>query len=178
MSNFRQILQTRYHIDLYSVNRALSSFNLKLEDDRQRKLSVCNRLIKDLGCNALTHPIDAETFAKTLIEQVILNGEDYDPVTAGRVATLRVEKIRSRMPELYADVEIEVVGRSSDDVKLKPAKKAKRAGKGEANDKKAAAYKIYVENANKSSGDIARLIAAELKITYANAHYYVSRVFK
>lgn len=183
MSNYRQVLTNRFHLDLSSVNRALSSFNLKLEDDRQRKQTICNRLIKELGCAPIDHPVDAETFAKTLIEQVILKGEDYVPAEAAIAAAARVEKIKQRMPELYAGIEVEVVGLTPDEVKFagekkKTAKKAKRAGKGEANDKKAAAHEIYLKHKDKSAGDIARLIAADLKITYANAYYYVSRVFK
>ena len=178
MTNYRQILETRYHINLLSVSRALMSFNIKLDDDRQRKQTICNRLIKDLGCTPIDHPVDAETFAKVLIEQVILNGEDYDPATAASVAAIKVAKIRDRMPELYTNTEVEVVGDTPEELKFKSPKKVKRAGKSGANDKKSAAYKIYVENESKPAGDIARLIASELNITYANAHYYVSRVFK
>ena len=46
------------------------------------------------------------------------------------------------------------------------------------NDKKDAALRLYQANPDKNNGAIARLIAAELEITYANAYYYVTRVFK
>ncbi len=182
MSNYRQVLSNRFHLDLSSVNRALSSFNVKLDDDRARKQTICNRLIKELGCSPIAHPIDAETYAKTLIEQVILKGEDYVPEQAAIAAAARVEKIRQRMPELYVtDVEVEVIGETPEELKFKgekKVKKTKRAGRGEANDKKTAAYEIYIKHKDKPAGDIARLIAADLSITYANAYYYVSRVFK
>lgn len=180
MSNYRQVLANRFHLDLSSVNRALASFNAKLDDDRQRKHTICNRMITELGCKAVEHPVDAETFAKTLIEQVILNGEDYVPERAAITASARVEKIRQRMPELYA-MEVEVVGATPEEIKfggVKSAKKAKRAGRGDTNDKKSAAFEIYNKHADKPAGDIARLIAADLNITYANAYYYISRVFK
>jgi len=46
------------------------------------------------------------------------------------------------------------------------------------NDKKVAAQRIFDANVDKSNGFIARLIEKELEITYANAYYYVTRVFK
>lgn len=46
------------------------------------------------------------------------------------------------------------------------------------NDKKVAAQRIFDANSDKSNGFIARLIEKELEITYANAYYYVTRVFK
>ena len=46
------------------------------------------------------------------------------------------------------------------------------------NDKKVAAQRLYEANPDMNNGAIARKIAAELEITYANAYYYVTRVFK
>lgn len=46
------------------------------------------------------------------------------------------------------------------------------------NDKKVAAQRIFDINIDKSNGFIARIIEKELEITYANAYYYVTRVFK
>jgi len=149
---------------------------MKLDDDRTRKATICNRLIKDLGCAPIDHPVDAETYAKTLIEQVILNGEDYDPAQAAVAAARRVEKIKATMPELYAGIEVEY-DHGSDRVGLSVSK-PKRTGGKDGGDKKAAAHKIFIANKGKPAGDIAKLIAAELSITYANAYYYVSRVFK
>lgn len=44
--------------------------------------------------------------------------------------------------------------------------------------KKVAALKLFEANTDKGNGEIARLISKELEITYANAYYYVTRVFK
>jgi len=44
--------------------------------------------------------------------------------------------------------------------------------------KKSAALMLFEANTDKGNGEIARLIAKELEITYANAYYYVTRVFK
>ena len=177
ISNYRSVLENHFLIDLSSVNRALHSFNRWLDDDRNKRTYMCNRLITDLRCQPIDHPVDAEIFAKALIEQVILNGEDFDPEKASIAAHARVEKIKTKMPELYAGVEVEVVGDEA--IFIKTRKKAKRAGRGEeVNDKKKNARVIWEANQGKPAGDIARLIAAELKITYANAYYYVTRVFK
>lgn len=178
MTDYRELLETRYHLDLGSVTRALTSFNHKLDDDRARKHTVCNRLIADLGCTTVDHPVDAETFAKTLIEQVILNGLDYVPALAAIAARQRVAKIKQKMPELYVGADIEIVGLNGEVSIKRPIKKVKRAGREGSGDKKDNAFKIYTQHKDKPTGDIARLIAAELQITYANAHYYVSRVFK
>ena len=54
----------------------------------------------------------------------------------------------------------------------KPVKEPKE------NNKKIAALRLFEANPEKNNGAVARLIAAELEITYANAYYYVTRVFK
>lgn len=46
------------------------------------------------------------------------------------------------------------------------------------NDKKVAAQRLFESNKDKGNGAIAKLISAELEITYANAYYYVTRVFR
>ena len=57
-------------------------------------------------------------------------------------------------------------------VKVKAAKEPKT------NDKKVAAQRLFEANKDKGNGEIAKMIASELEITYANAYYYVTRVFK
>lgn len=178
MTDYRELLETRYHLDLGSVTRALTSFNHKLDDDRARKHTVCNRLIEDLGCTAIAHPVDAETYAKTLIEQVILNGLDYIPALAAIAASKRVAKIKEKMPELYVGAEVELVGLNGEVTIKRPSKKVKRAGREGSGDKKDNALAICEANPNKTNGELARLIAAELGITYANAYFYSSRVWK
>jgi len=46
------------------------------------------------------------------------------------------------------------------------------------NDKKAAALRVFEANKDKGNGAIAKMISEQLEITYANAYYYVTRVFK
>ena len=63
-------------------------------------------------------------------------------------------------------------------VKVKAVKPAAPPKEAKVNDKKVAAQRLFDANKDKNSGAIARLISAELEITYANAYYYVTRVFK
>lgn len=63
-------------------------------------------------------------------------------------------------------------------VKVKAAKAPTVAKQPKENDKKVAAMRLFDAHLDKNNGAIARIIAAELEITYANAYYYVTRVFK
>lgn len=177
ISNYRNILETRYHLDLSSVTRALTSFNYKINDDASRKSVHCNRLIKDLGGEPISNEVDAEIIAKCLIEQVILQGEDYIAANAIKLAEAKLAKLRVKMPELWAGIQVEVATDKSPDPFAKKPKKVKRVGSDSSGDKKERAREVYNKYAGKPAGDIAKLIASELDITYSNAYYYVSRVF-
>lgn len=63
-------------------------------------------------------------------------------------------------------------------VKIKAVKAVSTPKVAPINDKKVAAQRLYEANPDMNNGAIARKIAAELEITYANAYYYVTRVFK
>lgn len=55
--------------------------------------------------------------------------------------------------------------------------KTKQPKEPKTNTKKQAAMRIFEANKDKGNGEIAKLISTELEITYANAYYYVTRVF-
>lgn len=57
----------------------------------------------------------------------------------------------------------------------KPAKKVKQP---RSSDKKERARAIFMANNTESSNSIAKMIAEQLDITYSNAYYYVTRVFR
>lgn len=57
-----------------------------------------------------------------------------------------------------------------------PKVKAEKTPK--VNDKKVAAQRLFEANKDKGNGEIAKMISTELEITYANAYYYVTRVFR
>jgi hypothetical protein len=60
----------------------------------------------------------------------------------------------------------------------KAPKAAKEPKEVKVNDIRVAALAIFEANKEKGNGEIAKMISAELKITYANAYYYVTRAFK
>jgi hypothetical protein len=62
--------------------------------------------------------------------------------------------------------------------KVKAVKAPTEAKEPKVNDKKVAALRLFEAHPDKNNGAIARMIATELEITYANAYYYVTRVFK
>lgn len=63
-------------------------------------------------------------------------------------------------------------------VKVKAVKVPKEPKVAPVNDKRVAALRICEANSEMNNGQLARLIAKELEITYANAYFYSSRVFK
>lgn len=55
---------------------------------------------------------------------------------------------------------------------------SKQPKEAKVNDKRVAALRLFEANKDKNNGQIAKMIASELEITYANAYYYVTRCFK
>ena len=80
------------------------------------------------------------------------------------LAKIKVADMKVKHPYLF------VMKESSMEAAAKPNK---RGG-----DKKARALEIFEANRGKKASDVAKLIQVELGITFANAYYYVSRVFK
>lgn len=62
--------------------------------------------------------------------------------------------------------------------KVAKEKAPKVAKEPKVNDKKVAALRIFEANGDKGNGAVAKMISEQLEITYANAYYYVTRVFK
>jgi hypothetical protein len=89
--------------------------------------------------------------------------------------------VLSAFDQYKADKEARALAKQAEasaEVVVEKAKKVAKDKTPRTNDKKDAARKIFDANQGKGKGEIARLIAAELEITYANAYYYVTRVFK
>lgn len=137
--------------------------------------SAANKIITSLGGKSIPDDRRAVYFSQALVEQAVMNPIDFDPIKANAAATDRCEKLFKDLPWLIAKSE-----------KVKPAKEViTKSGKPRAersnpkdNQKKELAKAIFDSNKDKSNGEIAKLIQAELNITYANAYYYTSRVFK
>lgn len=147
-----------------SVSRAIIKVGMDIADSGD-PLRASNKIIVALGAKPYSKPIQAEIIAKALIEQAVLFGENYDAEKALDIALAKYDKIERTMPYVFAGTE-----ESKTPSNVEP--KAKRGG-----DKKDRALEIYNREAGKSGTEIAKIIAAEIDITYANAYYYVSRVF-
>lgn len=146
-----------------SVTRAVSQVGFQINESNQQGATVANKIIKSLGGTPETNPVSADIVAKALIEQAVLSGASYDYVAANKVAQEKLNKIKLTMPYAFAAT-------------AEPIRAKKMSTRG--GDKKERARAIFDRESGKTPGEIARAIASELSITYANAYYYVSRVFK
>ena len=162
MTNLKSVFK-KYGIDPRgSVNRAVYNVNLALSESHDPFL-MSNQIISALGCGTVKDSIDAPIIAKCLIEQAILNYDDYKPDFAFSKANEKLAKMKVNHPYCFIMKE-----------KIVEASTAPKRG----GDKKAKALEIFEANRDKKPSDIAKLIQVELGITFANAYYYVSRVFK
>jgi hypothetical protein len=146
-----------------SVTRALTQVGFRINESSQHSTTVANKIIKSLGGEPETNPVSADIIAKALVEQAVLSGSFYDPTAAIKVAQEKLAKIKLTMPYAFAAT-------------AEPIRAKKMSTRG--GDKKERARVIFDRESGKTPGEIARVIASELSITYANAYYYVSRVFK
>lgn len=158
----KQVLSD-YGIKPYSVGGAIKQIGDTIDDARD-PLSLSNSIINQLGGVDQYDLVSAKIIAKALVEQAMVQ-DPYDSSRATKVAEGKLEKIRKDMPYVFTKAEEESVS------ELTP----KQAATG---DKKTKAQAIFNANKSLSNGEIAKLIQDELKITYANAYYYASRVFK
>jgi hypothetical protein len=164
--NSKQVLK-QYGIKTDSVVKAIQQVgeDIGLSSD---PLSYANSIISDLGGSDQYDLASARIIAKALVEQAIIQPE-YDRPEAIAVADSKLEKIKRTMPYVFNPDE---VATSTSRTKVKAIKS------GKSNDKKDRAKTIFDANKDKTNGEIAQMIASDLNITYANAYYYVSRVFK
>lgn len=149
-----------------SVSRAISKIGLDISESND-PLRAANKIITALNGLPVANPIHADIIAKALIEQAVIFGDSYSAEKAMAVANEKYDKIKRTMPYVFA-------GSSEDPTPKRNVEvKEKRGG-----DKKVRALEIFNREKGKPNGEIAKMIAAELEITYANAYYYVTRVFK
>ena len=132
-------------------------------------LHYANTLILKLGGKEQQDFPTARIIAKALVEQAC-SGDKYDSTNAMVYATEKVAKLRKDIPFVFAEK-----GDSDTGSLSAPAKPKKTRGGG---DKKVQALQICEANSALTNGQLAKLIEKEMGISYANAHYYVSRVFK
>lgn len=158
----KQVLND-YGIKTSSVGGAIKQIGDVIDDSRD-PLSLSNSIINQLGGIDQYDLVSAKILAKALIEQAMVQ-DPYDSDKATKAAEGKLEKIRKDMPYVFAKPEEESAS-------------APTAKQSAIVDKKARAQEIFNANKTLTNGEIAKLIQDDLKITYANAYYYVSRVFK
>lgn len=147
-----------------SVTRAITEIGNRINESSDQ-LSEANRIIVSLGSKPVGAFVVADIIAKTLVEQAVLLGNRYEPESATVFANAKVEKIKQTLPYVFVNSEEQTVSSNQPQ------------SSGSAGDKKARAYEIFVREKGKTKGEVATIIANEIDITYANAYYYVSRVF-
>lgn len=148
-------------------------------EDAKDELASMNRIITTLGCTAVLHTVQARILAKTLTQEFVLRGGLYEAEEAMKVAAAKYIDMEKTMPFLFIASEGGVTPITKTAVgggtRVAKVQKAKRGG-----DKKERALVIFNTYAGKETADsdIAKDIAKQLEITFANAYYYVTRVFK
>jgi hypothetical protein len=171
-----QVLE-KYKVQTSSVVKAVQDFG-ETARARSDQLQYCNKFIKELGSDvSYKDKVDAEVICKALIERILMDQDDFNVVEGIKYAEKRKDLIKGRVPELWAapEIEIEVGGKM---MKKTANGRMVRKVASRDPDKKDAARKVYEANINRPKKDIIAIMAKELNITYANADYYVSRVFK
>lgn len=148
-----------------SVTRAISKIGLDILES-SNQLEAANRIIIMFGGTPVSKPVQADIIAKSLVECAINNSEYYLPEDAMVVALRKYHKIEKTMPYVFAGTT-----ETQSPLREGTAKPPK------VNDIKTLALDIYNREKGKTSAEIAKIIAVELDITFANAYYYVGRVF-
>jgi hypothetical protein len=151
-----------------SVSKAVNDLGMYFNES-ENKLASANTIITSLGGTEMSNELEADMMAKALIEQVMKTKESYSVEAAVTKATEKVARVLKKMPELKVAKEVTEVPTTT------PSGRANKNN----NEKKANAKVIYdrMNEGTTSQSAIAKQIASELDITFANAFYYVSRVF-
>lgn len=152
-----------------SINRIIQDLSSSISESRD-PFVLSNQLIGQLGSTTVQDYNEAPFIAKCLVEQAVIMKE-YDPVAAREIANQKLANMRAKHSWMFASSEKEKTVTSAITGEVTKAAKA-------GNDKKAKALAIFEANRGKKASDIARLIQMELDVSFANAYYYVSRVFK
>jgi hypothetical protein len=148
-----------------SVTRAISKIGLDITES-SNQLEAANRIIAMFGGTPVSKPVQADIIAKSLVEYAVVNSEYYQPDEAMVIALAKYHKIEKTMPYVFA---------GSTESQTPPRNGVVKEKK--TNDVKTLALEIYNREKGKSGTDIAKIISTELDITFANAYYYVGRVF-
>jgi len=143
-------------------------------------MGYANAVITSLGGVDQYDFPTARIMAKALVEKAV-SGDKYIPEEAVKYAEDKIEALRSDVKTafLFAEDKKDVFV-DPETGEQKPAKQKGRKSQvmSDGKSKKEAALAICKQNSSLENAALAGMIQKELKITYANAYYYSSRVFK
>ena len=147
----------------------------ELIDCTVHPLSKANSIIKEFGGEQTENIVEARLLAKALVEQAFYARDRFDAINILN-AVNKVKQVSNKMPFIYQTSD--AVEQAAKPKTITTKDNVVRASKSN-NDKKAKALEIYKTlDSTISASEKAKIIAKQLEITYANAYYYVSRVFK
>ncbi|NDG30854.1 hypothetical protein EB118_12375 [bacterium] len=144
-------------------------------DNTSYPIMMANDIIKSLGGTESENLVEARLLAKALVEQAYYAKDMFDTLNVMK-AIEKVKQVSTKMPFIYQTSE--AVEQASKPKTITTKDNVVRASKSN-NDKKAKALEIFKTlDPAMSASEKAKVIAKQLEITYANAYYYISRVFK
>jgi hypothetical protein len=140
-------------------------------------LSMANAVIVGLGGQDMLSFPEARITAKALIERAVEDKDQFNTDEAMHYAQEKVQKLLKKLPELQVEAKqaskavesgvVQVVKRGRPETKTKDGASLKQK-----------ALAICGANSDCTNAQLAQMIQKELGITYSNAYYYSSRVYK
>ena len=159
------------------VIRAIQTVGQNIQESSD-PIGYANAVITSLGGVDQYDFPSARIMAKALVEKAV-SGDTYVPEEAVKYAEEKIQKLRSDVNTafLFAEDKKDVDPETGEQLPAKQ-KGRKSAVMSDGKSKKESALAICKANSSLENAALAGMIQKELKITYANAYYYASRVFK
>lgn len=162
--NVEKVLEKAGVSKKLGVQRAVQATGDKIMNAAD-PLAVANSIVVGLGGKAQEDFPTARIMAKTMVAEAV-DSPVFVPEQAAKNATAKVAKLKETSKYLFE-------GANADATPKKRGRPATNGG-----DLKKKALEICEANKSLTNGEIAQMIQKQLDITYSNAYYYVSRVFK
>jgi len=134
-------------------------------NNSSNRLSAANRIITALGAPKIHKEREAVIMSQALIELAIKSPTNFIFKEAKPLIDQRMEKLKISIPWAFVE------SANASKVESDPDKPVVA-------DKKEKALAICKKNKDSTNAQLAIIISKEIGITYANAYYYASRVFK
>ena len=160
------------------VTRAIQMVGRNIQESSD-PIGYANAVITSLGGVDQYDFPSARIMAKALVERAV-SGDTYVAEEAVKYAEEKIEKLRSDVKTafLFAEENKDVFDLETGEQKPAKQKGRKSTVMSDGKSKKESALAICKANSSLENAALAGMIQKELKITYANAYYYASRVFK